>query len=394
MSPAPDAREVYVFSSADLHHAMHVPTRGEERVGPAAEDQGDDAAAHDAGVRRRRAETHAVHQERAACYDRQLHVGRAGSSGGSGVVPVAAKAVPGAELVIPVYAHLRLGCRLCERRCSARSVSTGKTRLASAVQAVRTMGPSLSRSHLCLWHRSGAAASPTAAAPVQYPIVHVTSRWRQLQRRQSQIYHEDVYEYEEEEYVSEEEEPQKEAPPMVFSTPKTLRFRSLRPYTCLQESPTMQYYHALALFEVTGDNARERPALPPLCSLLLSFSFSLPSSPLPVTTQGVSPLACDTLLKVGALRRLRQASVGGRRHLGANGHQHVLDAVVAVPAAQRRQSSRVHAARLGVHAAHVDAAREVHLRRHVGVLVAAVDPQAVDAAVVARLQQQQRQLPP
>ncbi|KAE9005773.1 hypothetical protein PR003_g2097 [Phytophthora rubi] len=65
---------------------------------------------------------------------------------------------------------------------------------------------------------------------VRYPIVQVETGWRQLQQQPRMLYHENVYECEEE-YFSDEEEPQKEAPPIGFFTPKTLRFRSLRPYS-------------------------------------------------------------------------------------------------------------------------------------------------------------------
>ncbi|KAG7388798.1 hypothetical protein PHYPSEUDO_011817 [Phytophthora pseudosyringae] len=63
---------------------------------------------------------------------------------------------------------------------------------------------------------------------LRYPIVQVKTRWRRLQR-QPLMYHETVFEYEEEDAFS-DEEPQKEDPPMAFSTPKTLRFRSSYPY--------------------------------------------------------------------------------------------------------------------------------------------------------------------
>ncbi|KAL4133120.1 hypothetical protein PRIC2_003442 [Phytophthora ramorum] len=65
---------------------------------------------------------------------------------------------------------------------------------------------------------------------LKYPIVQVTTRLRlrQLQQR-SHMYREEYYE----ENYSDEEEPHKEQPPLVFSTPKTLRSRSrsLHPYS-------------------------------------------------------------------------------------------------------------------------------------------------------------------
>lgn len=67
---------------------------------------------------------------------------------------------------------------------------------------------------------------------IKYPVVQVNTQWRRLQRP-SHMYHGEVYENKEEEDEdwSEEEEPQKEDPPIAFSTPKALRFRSLHPYS-------------------------------------------------------------------------------------------------------------------------------------------------------------------
>jgi hypothetical protein len=87
-----------------------------------------------------------------------------------------------------------------------------------------------------------------------------------------------------------------------------------------------------------------------------------------------------------SLGRLRQAAVRGRRHLGTERDEHLFDALAAVPVGQHCESSWVNAAVLRVHAAHVNAAREVELGRVVRVLVAAVDAKTVDATVVARLQ--------
>jgi hypothetical protein len=67
---------------------------------------------------------------------------------------------------------------------------------------------------------------------VKFPMVQASTQWRRLQR--ASLPHEEVYDYKQEEKGEEElvsdEEPQKEDPPLVFSTPKALRFRSLRPY--------------------------------------------------------------------------------------------------------------------------------------------------------------------
>ncbi|ETP43066.1 hypothetical protein F442_10058 [Phytophthora nicotianae P10297] len=60
---------------------------------------------------------------------------------------------------------------------------------------------------------------------LRYPIVQVQAQWRRLQPQS----HDEVYVYEEDEDLS-EEEPQKEDPPMIFSTPKGVRFRSRYPY--------------------------------------------------------------------------------------------------------------------------------------------------------------------
>ncbi|KAG6968221.1 hypothetical protein JG688_00005920 [Phytophthora aleatoria] len=62
---------------------------------------------------------------------------------------------------------------------------------------------------------------------LRYTIVNVKAQWRRLQPS-SHEYPEEVYQYEEEDFS--EEEPQKEDPPMAFSTPKGIRFRSRYPY--------------------------------------------------------------------------------------------------------------------------------------------------------------------
>ncbi|CAH0520990.1 unnamed protein product [Peronospora belbahrii] len=64
---------------------------------------------------------------------------------------------------------------------------------------------------------------------VEYPIVLVKTKPRCLQPRREGKKNE-VYECQEEDDFS-EEEPQKEDPPIAFSTPKTLRFRSIHPFS-------------------------------------------------------------------------------------------------------------------------------------------------------------------
>ncbi|KAF4042748.1 hypothetical protein GN244_ATG05054 [Phytophthora infestans] len=61
---------------------------------------------------------------------------------------------------------------------------------------------------------------------LRYPFVKVQTLRRRLQP-QSQESHQEVYEEEEEDFS--DEEPQKEDPPMIFSTPKGIRFRSRYP---------------------------------------------------------------------------------------------------------------------------------------------------------------------
>ncbi|KAL3668893.1 hypothetical protein V7S43_006182 [Phytophthora oleae] len=68
-------------------------------------------------------------------------------------------------------------------------------------------------------------AVATVLYMLRYPLVQ---RWQRLQH-QPLVNDEETYMYEEEDDFS-EEEPQKEDPPMAFSTPKT-RFRTRRPYS-------------------------------------------------------------------------------------------------------------------------------------------------------------------